>query len=283
MKIISRDNTCVVMTTFMPTDTVRENITNIAHQVDRVIVVDDTGSSSHAHLFDLDDGSTIYIHNTENLGIAKALNVGFSKAKELGYQWVLTLDDDTKVGNFYLDRLSNYFTQRPDELDEVGIVTLSRNEPKCGESAREKRTLITSGSLQSIENYQRVGGFDESYFIDLVDFDYCVRMRRLGKKLIELPEKGMEHKVGCTKIVSFFGLSITVFNHSPFRLYYQVRNVFIFSKVCFKIDPILATYMMLDIIRIPMKAMLFENNKLARAKFIMKGLLDGVFGKSGGL
>lgn len=283
MKIISRDNTCVVMTTFMPTDRVRKNIAKVAHQVDRVIVVDDTGGSSYAHLFNLDDCATIYMHNTENMGIANALNVGFLKAKELGYQWVLTLDDDTEVESFYLDRLNNYFIQYPNELDQVGIVTLSRNPPEREESVREKRTLITSGSFQSIENYQRVGGFDESYFIDLVDFDYSCRMRSLGKKLIELPEKGMEHSVGYSRNVSFLGLAITVFNHSPFRLYYQVRNVFIFAKACFRIDPILVTYIVLDVFRIPMKAIFFESNKCARVKFIIKGLRDGIIGKTGGL
>lgn len=283
MNINLRDSTCVVMTTFCPTESSVKNIDKIINMVDCVIVVDDTGGSSNLDLFGLNKDSIIYIHNTDNFGIAKALNIGFSKAIKLGYQWVLTLDDDTELNSLYVYKLNEFFNKHPDKLKEAGIVTLSRNKPRSEAVVREKRTLITSGSFQSIENYQLVGGFDESYFIDLVDFDYCVRMRALGKKLIELPENGMKHKVGFAKEVSYFGLCITIFNHSPFRLYYQVRNVFLFAKINFRSDPILVTYMLLDIFRIPIKAFLFENNKRARAKFITKGLFDGILGKTGRL
>ena len=37
----------------------------------------------------------ISITNSENFGIAKALNIGIQKAQELGYDWVVTLDQDS--------------------------------------------------------------------------------------------------------------------------------------------------------------------------------------------
>ena len=45
-----------------------------------------------------------YISLGENKGIAKALNVGIEKAKENGYKWALTMDQDSYFTENLLDK-----------------------------------------------------------------------------------------------------------------------------------------------------------------------------------
>lgn len=45
---------------------------------------------------------------------------------------------------------------------------------------------ITSGNLLRKEVFEKVGFFDDSLFIDLVDTDFCMRLNEKGIKMIKL-------------------------------------------------------------------------------------------------
>ena len=59
-----------------------------------VIVVDNSEEDNSALL--ADNPSVVYLPLRENKGIAAALNVGCSKALELGAVWALTMDQDSQ-------------------------------------------------------------------------------------------------------------------------------------------------------------------------------------------
>lgn len=145
-----------------------------------------------------------------------------------------------------------------------------------------KRTLITSGSLFSVDIFEKVTGFNEGLFIDLVDFDFCTKIRQCGYSLIQLSKIGLDHKVGNSKTVKFLFFNLTVYNHNPFRLYYQVRNVFFFLREYFSFDPLLSIFIF-DLVRLPLKSIFFESQKIKRLKFQFRGLVDGLRGRTGKL
>jgi len=84
-------------------------------------------------------------------------------------------------------------------------------------------------------------------------------------------------------VKDIFGLSITVYNHLPFRLYYQVRNPCLFFKFNHKSDFLLSSYLLLNPVRILMKTLFFEVNKLIRLKYIFIAFNDVFLGKTGKL
>ena len=47
--------------------------------------------------------------------------------------------------------------------------------------------LVTCG------RFEAVGGFNEDQFIDLVDYDFCTKVRKKGYKVIQLSNIGMRH------------------------------------------------------------------------------------------
>lgn len=281
MNTLSKKNICAVVTTFNPKLAIVKNIKRILPQVDKVIVVDDTGECmNHSVSRELND-LVVYVQNEENYGIAKSLNLGFEQAKKLGYDWVITLDDDTEVADNYISTAIEFIESGQVSENVIGLLSLARTFNQKERCYRVKRTLITSGCIQTIKVFEQVGGFNDALFIDLVDFDYSVKIRAEGKRLIEISSIGMKHKVGDSRVESILGFKLMVYNHAPFRLYYQMRNIFAFFKANVRADPALSAYLMLDIYRIPFKALFFEDEKKERIKFIIKGFVDGILGRTG--
>lgn len=278
-------NIAAVVTTFEQGSSLLVNLQRISGQVGLVIVVDDSGKGSPAEHIDISKIPNLhYLVNANNIGIAAALNRGVESAAAQGFDWVITLDDDTLVSETYVSDLLEFI--QANQLPNVGLVACSRGNAKYGSTQAEadfftKRNLITSGSVFSVENFRRVGGFDESMFIDLVDFDFCTKLRKIGCSIVLLNKPGMEHKVGNSFEVNLAFMHLVVYNHAPFRLYYQIRNAFTFLRKHFAFDPVLSMYIFLDVFRLPLKALLFEREKLKRLRYLGFGLIDGLMGRRG--
>jgi rhamnosyltransferase len=276
-----------VVTTFNSGETIRPNLARIAEQVDVVIIVDDSGDAFKGQTVDYAEiDNAILLRNDENLGVAAALNRGVAKAGLMGCDWVITLDDDTLVSSSYM--LDVFDFVQADVHASAGLIACSRvgtgpSSTPDGNGFRVKRTLITSGCVFEIKTFREVGGFDESMFIDLVDFDFCTKLRKSGQAIVLLNKQGMDHRVGNSRTVRLLSKEIVIYNHSPFRLYYQMRNVFLFARKHLTFDPLLTLYLLLDIFRLPMKALLFEQQKRARFFYLAMGLIDGVSRRGGRL
>jgi rhamnosyltransferase len=274
-----------VVTTFNPDISLVANLQRIAGQVGLVILVDDSGVVEDSCEVDYSAfDHLIYIKNDANKGIAASLNTGVLRAAKEGYNWVITLDDDTLVSETYVSDVLEFI--QTSQLPNVGLVACARGDVKQANSRIGlgffiKRTLITSGSVCSVETFRKVGGFDESMFIDLVDFDFCTKVRKIGCSIVLLNKLGLEHKVGNSFEVNLAFMHFVVYNHAPFRLYYQIRNAFTFLRKHFAFDPVLAVYLFLDVFRLPLKALLFERTKLKRLKYLCLGLIDGLLGRGG--
>ena len=197
------ENICAVITTFRPDKGFSERVERVKKQVGFIVIVDDGKCSENMLKLSKwfkDEKKIRLHHNMSNVGIATSLNTGISIAKDNGYRWILTVDDDSFVKSNLVERLiaglKNIKTNKP-----IGIIgTLwrefnSESKPIIRNAAySEKRGIITSCSLFSMETYDRVGPFRDEFYIDLVDFDYCHRVKKHGFMIIELNELGFEHQ-----------------------------------------------------------------------------------------
>lgn len=284
------EDVAAVVTTFRPGPSTRANLLRIAAQVGKVIVVDDSGDAGAHPAIDFPEIANLdLVRNETNLGIAAALNRGVERAARHGCKWVITLDDDTLVSTSYVRDVLRF--AESGQVPGLGLVACSRGtDPRAAEEQRPargaggfvmKRTLITSGCLFEVRLFEEVGGFDEHLFIDLVDFDFCTRLRKSGRQVVLLETVGMVHKVGHAESNRFFGADVVIYNHAPFRLYYQIRNTFLFARKHFAFDPALCGYLLLDVFRLPVKALLFESQKRARLRYLAAGFVDGLKGRGG--
>lgn len=254
----------------------KENICAIASQVDEIVLVDN-GSNNIAMIEKIYSNipKISILKNSQNLGIAKALEEILDVAIKKGYNWVLTLDQDSVCKDELIKKYLKY-----SNLHNVGIMScniIDRNFESLsvcekGVDYQEILYCITSASFINVEAYLKTDGFDEKMFIDCVDFDICIKMREKGYRIIRINYDGILHEVGHGRNVNFLGKKYEIYNHSAFRHYYMARNRFYLSR---KYPYEFKRYrVILRECRMWLFILLYEEDKLGKISARMKGIAD---------
>ena len=174
-------NTCAVVVTFHPDAHLLHRMERVSEQAGQTVIVDNGSPvSCVAQIREIADKLAIHlILNASNKGTACALNEGVRWAASQGYQWVLTLDQDTAVGPGLVDSMGETFRacHFADRLavigsnyrDKVTGRVLSQVIGSKSSSDGEITTALTSGSLISVDAFEVIGGFRDEFFIDCVD------------------------------------------------------------------------------------------------------------------
>ena len=219
---------------FNPDKIFLERIKSYAPFVDKFYLIDNSDKGFFKHEADLANPSIKYITNQQNEGIAKPLNSAARMAIAEGFDWLLTMDQDSSFadGDFlkYINCILNY-----DMRSEVGMFGVEHDSRKniyhdCHFDFISH--LITSGSLLNLKVYQATNGFDENLFIDHVDHDFCLQVLSGGFKIMKLNNILLDHKIGSTsKNISFKSFEKTNRTlHPPLRMYYILRNYLYLKK-----------------------------------------------------
>lgn len=224
-----------VVVLYNPDNQVIENIKSYIDYVDVVYAVDNS-SVDNKERFNLDKIN--YIPNGENLGIAYALNVGAKQAIADGFEWLLTMDQDSHFTDDGIDRMKNFILnckQNPTEqysYEKLGLITpfhrTKFNENIVPEEIDSPAVVMTSGNIISLKAYQEIGGFKDWFFIDAVDFDYCLNLRDYGYDIWRLGNVILTHNLGDVVFKTIGKKEYYSLNHSPMRRYYIVRNRYYF-------------------------------------------------------
>ncbi|WP_281522038.1 glycosyltransferase family 2 protein [Dubosiella newyorkensis] len=261
----------------------KENINAIIIQCKHLYIVDN-GSKNIREvlemLSDFNSSQLSIILNEKNHGIAKALNQLTIAAKNDGYKWILTLDQDSVSPSNIIDEFEKYIAyQNVGMLCPIIYDRNQRKEIKVKEAYTEVEECITSGSLLNIEAWNNIGGFDENMFIDGVDFDICYRLRQGGYKILLIQSVVLIHELGQIRYHYFLFWKVLVKNHSAFRKYYIARNIIYIAKK--RKNMFLIIKGILQEIKLISIVILYENDKINKNKHIFKGIYDGFIGKVG--
>lgn len=204
----------------------KENINAILTQVDKVIIFDN-GSKNQKNIEDEYHNIVTLIKSEKNVGIATALNRLMEKSEELGASWMISLDQDSVCPQNFCEQMNPYLYKE----DNFGIVCpliVERNVGIVGHNPEKKyksvRTCITSGAFIRIDAWNKINGYDESMFIDSVDFEYCYRLRKAGYQVIQVRDVKLLHELGSSERRRFLFWKIVVTQHNAFRKYYIARN-----------------------------------------------------------
>jgi len=280
---VKKNMVCCVVVTFNPDTALLDLIKTIEKQVDKIIIVDNnSGRDGLDALRKLDNNNNIFIYNEENFGIAKALNQGVGKAQEMEYNWVITFDQDSKLFSNLVQILCNVHALYPNKQDigAIGINILKENGSKSyrvssTDAYLEKDYLITSGCLLSVEAFALIGGFREDFFIDNVDLEYSLRLRKYGKKLLISSECGMYHDPGAPKSRTVFGIKFVSSNHNSFRRYYMARNHILLCRGYLFQNPYFITKATFFFVIALVRMVLVDDDRVPKIISSIKGLIDG--------
>jgi rhamnosyltransferase len=249
----------------------QENIEHIITQVDLVVMFDN-GSNNITAIEKLSSEwleKIVLLKSNENIGIAAALNHLCRWGENHGYQYIITLDQDSACSIGIIDTLQQNL--RADVAVVAPNIIYRNNEAFAvrRNDVVKAEWVITSGSLISLKIWEELGGFDEKLFIDGVDRDFCTRARKQGYHILKDYNVELLHELGNLKCRKIFGKTIYVTNHQAFRKYYMVRNVIYLDKKLGETKRY--RYVMKHIF----KTILFENEKLKKLHAIYKGICDG--------
>jgi rhamnosyltransferase len=264
-------------------DLLQSNIEAIKSQVEQIFVVDN-GSDNVNAVENLADQycSVQLIKNTENRGIAAALNQCCEASAEDGCHWIVTLDQDSVCPEHFVDGLSQFI----DVEEKVGIVAplvVDRSVGVIGHHPTgysEVRTCITSGALTNLDLWKKLDGFDEQMFIDSVDFEYCYRVRKAGYKVIQTDQVQLSHSIGNASMCRFLFWKFKNMEHSAFRDYYIAQNnVYYPRKHKLWIHFLRGNARNLKSVFI---VCFYEDDRVAKVKAIIRGWHKGLIMRSDG-
>ncbi len=285
-----------VVVLYNPEDNVMSNIKSYIDLLDKLYVVDNSPiPNDNINIFK--HKKINYISNNGNKGIAYALNVGAKEAIKENSDWLLTMDQDSSFKDNSLEKMIKFLSEIKDnkllqdvlELDygKIGVLSvLQRTEFNKNdelEGLSYPLVVMTSGNLISLDVYKKVGGFKDWLFIDAVDFDYCLNVRKHKYKIIQMNTAELKHNLGNIKRKKIFGKTVFVTNHNVTRRYYITRNRHYLYDLYHKDFP---EYCSLELSRTKkelLKIILFEDNKIEKIKAIYKGYRDYNKGIKGGL
>ncbi|MGD9888552.1 MAG: glycosyltransferase family 2 protein [Halothiobacillaceae bacterium] len=293
----------IVVTFYPDINRLRQSLEIIASQVDFVLMVDNGSRLSKSSLEHLKEIKYLFITDLgDNTGLGHAINVGLIEARRLNANYVVLFDQDSvpakdMVHNLICGYEQNSFNQKVAIIGPrfVDVVTnhLSQHirfenwcirRIPCPENEHWVSTdfLITSGSLIPLSVLDDIGGMDESLFIDHVDTEWCLRAKSKGYELLGDCEALMEHDLGEYRKRIWFGRWREVPVHKPFRYYYIFRN----SILLYKRDYIPWAWIRIDMIRLIQIigfTVFFGPQRFQKLRMMLRGLIDGLRGKSGKL
>jgi rhamnosyltransferase len=255
-----------------------EDITNaISHgaYLEQVIIVDNTDCLDIPDSCKLLSNSNVtYVPLGENYGVAHALNIGVEKAVEMGCDWAILMDQDSRLEKSVFDAIEAHLSP------SIGIASpLQVSRQKNLESTEsvglvDVPVTMTSGSILNLKAYAECGPLDAKLFIDYVDFEYCLRLRKCGYRVVQCMDAHLKHALGETRLVSFLGHKLEITSHKPFRLYFIIRNGFYVACRYFLFSPTIVLSVMKTAGTELVKTILFEDQKWLRLKMMVWGLND---------
>ena len=140
---------------------------------------------------------------------------------------------------------------------------------------------MTSGNLLNLAVWQKIGGFRDDFFIDMVDIDYYCKAILGGFRVVTLNNVYMNHMLGDLTIKKILGKEIKLYNYNYIRKYYQVRNGLIIYKQYKGLVPsinLVAKFLINLLLTLP-----FEQDIFRKVKYIIWGFIDFLRNKTGRL
>jgi GT2 family glycosyltransferase len=238
--------------TFNDADVIERVITALEHQTRRpdAIVIVDNGSTDATLDRTFPECVTV-IRNSDNLGTSGAVRVGFAYALEHAFDWTWVFDaDSVPEANVLEDLLGLFFGMSPSAQKKVCFLACrvaarmgqARHEPMMftasggiiataeqGGGYSRCDCALWSGSLYRMAAVAKIGLPQADYVLDWGELEYGYRAQQLGFASFMVHNCVLHHDTGgisglAPRIGRFGPIRFPLYELSPIRCYYQVRN-----------------------------------------------------------
>lgn len=261
-----------------------------------IIVVDNASTDGTCAMLATRYPQVTVLRMPENLGAAGAWAAGLSYAAlEKRHDWVWTFDDDSVPQPEALEILMNGVRDLQPEHSDIGIAAGLAVNGETGDfykpvfwrddfvqpspAVLSQATwfadmVIASGCVVRREVVEKVGLPRADFFMDVFDFEYCLRVRSSGYKVAIINAARVVHEIGNARKIRLPGYSRLWTKQSPWREYYISRNL---SYLAWRLYPsfrckrAIARYLAVHAIQIA----LFGSKRLDCLTKMTQGFRDG--------
>lgn len=242
-----------------------------------IVLVDNASTDGSADFVRKKFPSVNLVQSQKNIGFASGCNLGVENAKG---KYVVMLNNDTSVDKDWLTHLYNkidsdsniaavnskvllFKTIRGQRLVQNTGVVVFKNGYACDRGAvikdrsmvyefdnpyydQEADLIAFCGASVIIRRdvFDKLGGFDDSYFIYYEDVDLSLRIRRLGYRIVYEPKSLVDHVHSGTMVQSSIKFNYnaeknrlaTLFKHFPFFVFLRefFRYLMMFGVTIFR-------------------------------------------------
>ena len=234
-------------------------------------------------VFNFSSNNCIEIELENNVGQARALNIGFKIAISMGLEILLTLDQDSKLleKSSQILKIINYFshfyknpyafTFKPSKEEEISKINPKKLTPFLN------LTSIISGTVYLTSSWNKLNGFKDELFIEGIDTEFSIKAKRKNFNLYKFKYPIIFHDAGLAVKKKIFNFNYFIRKHSDERIYLQYRNnlpIFIDNFIFFPKWSLKSIFNLL--IKKIIVIILGSENIPKTLFFVIKGILDGI-------
>jgi len=266
-----------------------ENIKSYLHQAKYIIIVDNSDCIARQHevgTLAASYPSIIIKQLSQNLGIAAAQNIGMQAAKAMGSEFVIEMDQDSKLPVDYVNNLMHRhaeLTEKGIKVGGIGPLAVRKDSDEVYDGLTRSGDVIeveytlSSGFLMRFDAIDAVGLKNEDLFIDFVDWEWCWRSRERGYRIFIDTTLEISHMLGDGH-KRILGQSIGM--PSPIRHYYQFRNFIYLLGKPFVPGRWKFKYSVIMLAKLCLIPLCFDR-KMKRLSFAVTGIKDAIRGAWG--
>ena len=252
----------------------------------------DNNSSDNSLAFIKEDYPNVKIISLKNnIGYGPADNLVIKKLLKKRYKYILTLNNDIKFSKDFIKKqieimkkdsqigvlgplIYNYPKRgkKNSVYESYGMMDFKVGAPKSIKDINISRTyevdsLIGCSFLVRREVYEKIGFFDEEFFMYWDDYDFLQRVKKAGFKIKFVPKIKLYHFCGASSDNTSFP-----------KKYYLTRNRFMLVKKHGKLNEKLIFYMYFAL-KLPYTLLTQKN--MRNIIFILTGVFDFIIGRKG--
>lgn len=271
-------------------------------KINEIVVVDNASDDDTVSLLATEYPEVKVLNLAKNGGVGGGFSAGLTYTATLKkYDWTWLLDDDSIPSLDGLERLLDGLQQVGEKPEDIAILAplgihketqsvygghLWRNGLRLlSPEATQKKisfvdTVISSGTLIRAEAIERVGLPRSDFFMDFVDYELCLRLRRHGYKIAVVNSCKLDHAIGNPRKINLLGFHKAWTDHAPWREYYITRNE-IFTIWAYYPDWKTKSSIVGRLLRHAAGVLLVGTQKMPCLRMMYEGFLDGRAGRLG--
>ena len=267
------ENSITIVITSFRSDKKIINCLNSVSSKYKVIVIENSNNFSIKTKLEDQYENVTCILAGENLGYAKANNLGLSKVKT---NYALILNPDTIINENTIEK----FFDVTKKIDDFAIIAPAAQDEKNDDNNCKRFVEVESvkgfAMFLKLSEFNDIGFFDDNFFIYLEEIDLCRRLKKKNKKIFLDPAIKIYHQGGSSHD------EIYNFEMELSRNWHWMWSTFYFKKkyngYFFALNSVLRK-LVSSIIKYFFYSIVYNKRKKLIYKYRLSGLFNSILGK----